>query len=266
MSLLLLSIAFLSLVSPAGQAPAAQTEPAPPGVDQASPVAPPEAKVDAAAYEGALTGAIDGSDFLETPGYRRMLELVGRYGKEEIASKVERELDFAASTAAPEDWRGRIVHLRGIVAGLEAVRLVEPLNGRRDAYRAIVCETDGSEGVVVDFLEPPPELKVSLDVIDVEGVFYRTVGYESRKGVHQLAPYLIARDIRLMPPETAKRSTNLDILGKLLVGAAVVLVVVRVLSSMRGRSGRKARLEAEERSRLLRERAMSATKRLPNQP
>jgi len=260
MSLLLLSIAALSLVSPAGQAPAAQSEPAP-VEGQGAPVAPP---VEAGAYEGALTGAVDGSDFQETPGYRRMLELVGRYGKEEIASKVERELDFAASLAAPEEWRGRIVHLRGIVAGLEAVRLVDPIHGHGDAYRAVVCETDGSEGVVVDFLEPPPKLQLSLDVIDVEGVFFRTVGYESRKGAPQLAPYLIARDIRLMPPETAKRSTNLDILGKVLVGAAVVLVVVRVLSSMRGRGSRKARIEAEERSRLLRERAMSATKRLPN--
>jgi hypothetical protein len=259
MSLLLLSIAALSQVSPAGQVEGQD-------VPQGVPVAPQDARVGAGAYEGALAGAVDGSDFQETSGYRRMLELVGRYGKEEIASKVERELDFAASTAAPEDWRGRIVHLRGIVAGLETVRLMEPLHGHGDAYRAIVCETDGSEGVIVDFLEPPPKLALSLDVIDVEGVFFRTVGYENRKGVPQLAPYLIARDIRLMPPETAKRSTNLDILGKLLVGAAVVLVVVRIMSSMRGRSGRKARIEAEERSRLLRERAMSATKRLPNRP
>jgi hypothetical protein len=172
-------------------------------------------------------------DFRETPGYLRLLELVSHYGEQELRDQAQRELDFSDALARPAAWRGEFVHVRGIVAGLQAVRLTTPLIDQEDTYRAVITEADGSEGVVVDFLVPPPELEVQRDAVDVDGVFFRTVSYENKQGAVIEAPYLIARSLRAYDPAAAPSSTELDLISKLLIGAAVAFVVVRILMSLR---------------------------------
>jgi hypothetical protein len=189
-----------------------------------------------ALFEGALVGARDGQDFAETPNYRRLLELVASYGEQELRDEARRELDHADALARPDAWRGEIVRLRGLVAGLQAVRLSAPLAGHDDAYRATVTEADGSEGVVVDFLLPPPDLRTQRDVVDLEAVFFRTVRYENRKGVMVETPYLIGRSLRLLDQAAQPKSTALDRITKVLIGAAAAFLVLRVLLSLRRRA------------------------------
>jgi hypothetical protein len=232
----------------------------PPGEAQASepiPVATPR-RIDTL-FEGALVGARDGQDFAETPSYRRLLELVARFEDQELRDQARRELDMADAIAHPDAWRGEIVRVRGLVAGLQAVRLSYPIGERQDCYRAIVTEADGSEGVVVDFLEAPPEVELRRDVVEVEGVFYRTVRYENLRDTVVEAPYLIARRPRLLDQDALPRRTILDHLSKILIGAAVLFFVVRVLLSMRRARARAPR--SEQASRALRERAQSNTPR-----
>jgi hypothetical protein len=142
-----------------------------------------------------------------------------------------------------------------MVADLEAARLREPLGEHVDAFRAFITEADGSEGVVVDFLEQPPALELQRDVVDVEAVFYRLLRYENRKGEMVDVPYLIARDLRRLD-EAAPRKTVFDSMSMILIGAAVAFLVVRIVRSMRSqKSG--ASPSAERAARLLRERARS---------
>ena len=208
-------------------------------------------------YEGALVGAVDAEDFAETPGYRRLLEILSRYDEDELRSKADRHLDVAQALADPDAWRGEIVRVRSLVAGQRAVRFSRPLGEHVDTYRAFLTEADGTEGVVVDFLEPPPPLEIQEDVAEVEGVFFRTVRYENKKGAFVEAPYLIARNLRRLDDEALPRSTAFDGTVKILVGAAVAYLCIRIINTMRKGSAGKTRSElAEARAaRSLRERA-----------
>jgi hypothetical protein len=184
-------------------------------------------------FEGALVGAVDGEGFSETPGYRKLVESISHHSEAELIEKARTELDHAGSLAAPDKWRGAIVHLRGLVAGIETVLLLSgPIGAESDVYRTFITEADGSEGVVVDLVEHPPEVELQYDVVDVEGVFFRTVQYENRKGEMVTAPYLIARNLRVLDLDKVPGRTVMDPLGQILIGAALLFVVVRVLMSM----------------------------------
>lgn len=209
-------------------------------------------------FEGALVGVRDAEDFSETPGYRQMLEKLSFYGEEELRQKAGRHLDVAQALADPDAWRGEIVRVHSLVAGQNAVRLARPLNDHVDVFRAFLTEADGSEGVVVDFLEYPPPFEIQEDVVEVEGVFFRTVRYENKKGAFVEAPYLIARGIRRLDVDALPRQTAFDGMAKILIGLAVAFLVIRILLSMRKkRPDPSASLAA----RKLRERA-----RAPLQP
>lgn len=203
-------------------------------------------------FEGALVGAVDAQDFTETPGYRQLLESLARYGEEELRQKAGRRLDVAQALADPGDWRGEIVRVRALVADLRYMRLSRPLGEHVDVIRAFLAEADGSEGVVVDFLPPPPSDLEIKDVVDVEAVFYRTVRYEDRKGAIFDGPYLIARGLRRPDPDTLTRRTAFDGMAKILIGAAVAFFVIRVLLTMRKKPAAPA---ASVTARALRERA-----------
>lgn len=234
--------------SPAAQGEPAPEPPAAPSQGEPAPGEPPPVEVQVApqqdlsvAFEGALVGAKDGEGFADTPSYRRLLELVARYTEEELVAKAQRELDHAGALQSPDAWRGQLVHVRGLAAHIEAVRFPTPLGSYTDAYRAFVTEADGSEGIVVDFLIPPPEIDIQRDVIEVEGVFYRTVQYENKKGALVTAPYLIARSLRKLPPESLPGRTSMDFGGQILIGAAVVFVIVRLILTVRRAKARRSK-------------------------
>jgi len=262
---------LLAGLAPALQEPAPGPEPSP--AEQAAPGqvpapagdAPPatERRVDAL-FEGALVGAVDGQDFAETPGYRRLLELLSHYDPEQLKLQVEAPFDFHAALADPDAWRGRIASVRGMVADLKAIRLLQPIGEQVDTYRIWVAESDASEGVVVDFLRPPPPLELRRDVVDVEAVFYRTLRYENVKGQMTELPYLIAREVRWLDPEVAPRSTKLDWFVKILIGAAVTFLVVRILMSMRGQKAKDP--SAAAMSQQIRRRALAPLKPKPKPP
>jgi len=219
-------------------------------------------------YEGALIGAADAQDFAETPGYRRLLDILSSYSEEELRTRAERRLDVALALADPDGWRGEIVRVRALIAGQRAVRLARPLGEHVDSFRAFLTEADGSEGVVVDFLEPPPPLAIQEDVVEVEAVFFRTVRYENKKGSFVEAPYLIARGLRRLDTEALPRSTAFDDMAKILIALAVAFLVIRIVFTMRKNPVGKRRSDAADAfgSRTPRERARAPLQPSPPAP
>jgi len=208
-------------------------------------------------YSGALVGAKDAEDFAETPGYRQLLEILSQYSEEELQTKAGRRLDWEKAIADPDSWRGEIVRVRALLVGWKAVRFSRPLGEHVDTYRAYIAEADGSEGVVVDFLEPPPPHLEKEDVVDVEAVFFRTVRYESSGQGFFEAPYLIARNLRRLDTEALPRSTAFDGTVKIVIVVAVAYLCIRIINTMRkGPQGKSRSETAEARAaRSLRERA-----------
>jgi hypothetical protein len=221
-----------------------------------------------AQFEGALVGVEDFVDFAETPGYRRLLEMLAQYEPAELEKKAIGRLDFAQALSTPDRWRGRIMRLRGMVIGLETVRLWTPVGEAVDCYRAVITEPDGSEGAIVDFLEPPPPLELEEDVVDVEAVFFRVVRIESKSGLPRYAPYLIARGLRRLDQAATPRDTQLSTITLVLLGAAVAYLALRVGLSLRDHKGKKGKEEAQRAraAALIRERAARATSASPAAP
>jgi hypothetical protein len=232
---------------------AGATEPAPQTPELVAPqddAAPAPAPDDLATlFEGALLDAANGQDFAETPGYRKLLQHVDGWPDADFDARSFEHLDHAQASADPAAWQGRLVSLRGILVDLRAVRLERPIWDEVDAYRAIVTEADGSEGVICDMLGPPPdldldELDLRRDVVDVQGVFYRTVSYENQDGEPKLAPYLIAKRIRIPRLGDSERETSMDAWPLVVIGSALAYGLFRGALVVRDRRKRRREIGA----------------------
>jgi hypothetical protein len=189
-------------------------------------------------FEGAFLGAENSVDFRETPGLRKLLEQLSRMEPAELAQRCEARFDYGRAIADPRAFQGRFFRCRGTLVDVETVRLGTPIFGQEDLYRAIVVQADGNveskesptlnEGTIVDMLERPPDLELRRAVVELEGIFFRTVRYENRSGEFKLAPYFVARRITSVDTKALKRRTELSVLGMILVGAAVAYGLFRL--------------------------------------
>ena len=197
-------------------------------------------------FEGHLLDTENGQDFVETQGYRRLLETLYNYSKQEVHAEIEGDFSFEEALKNPDAWRGRFVRVRGLLAGYEAVRQREPIGRNVDVYRGAVmtrwpgqgAEENASEGVVIDLLEPPPERIASQTLVDVEGIFYRTVRYENKEGGTTEAPYVLARTLQPVNLEAVEKKHSIDLMGMVLIGLAVAYIVGRVVFSLSRKSRR----------------------------
>ena len=230
----------------------AAQEPKPPAGVQEAPAAPAPAtpapaedpaKVQArlaTALDGALIDTKNGDDLMvETSGSRRLLQLVNAVEPADATRRATINLDRAAALANPDALRGQWVRVEGLLATLRAERLDRPLDGAVDVWEGAVTDADGSDAIIFDMLQRPEGFEERRDMVVVEGIYYRTARYESRDGHIIEAPYLVARNV--LPMDTSERPVvglSGGPLAAILIGAAVVYFVVRVLMMVRDR-GRK---------------------------
>jgi len=180
-----------------------------------------------------LLDAESGQGYVETPGYRALLEAVATMSDADFDAQPIVRLDYDATMADPDAWRGKHVTVRGILVQLRAHSLERPLRDERDIYRATITEADGTEGVICDMLGPPPDLVLPhgieqrRDLVDVEGVFYRTVRFENTASRVVEAPYLIIKRIRLFDEREAPRESSNDWFKNAIIVAAVLFMIFR---------------------------------------
>lgn len=203
--------------------------------------------------EGSLSDTQNGTDFVETTGYRRLVQILASYSHEEIERRAVRRLDYAASVADPDAWRGEFVWTRGIVLNLWAERLREPIFGMEDVYRGILADGDGANGVFFDLTEAPPDLDLRTEPVDVYGIFYRTVQYEPlapqvKEHLVRTVPYVMVRSIRKVEKAKSNPAGFLaDHYVAALVGAALVIFTTRLLIYLFQRRSRRSRAPARAR-------------------
>ena len=198
--------------------------------------------------EGSLTDTENGTDFVETTGYRRLLQILTSFPHEEVERRAVRRLDYEAAVRDPDAWRGEFVWTRGIVAELYAERLRDPVFGLTDVYRGVLTEGNGTNGVYFDLPELPPGLELRKDPVDVYGVFYRTVRYETlnpqvEEQRVRTVPYLVIRSLRKVEDPDADPTAFLQnpFVGTF-VGVGLVLIVVRLLIYLFQRRSRRSRV------------------------
>ena len=229
--------------------PQAPGQPAPPIDESAAPQdeesVPIETRL-ATLFEGALADSKNGEPFAETPGYAKLLSSLAAYAPAEVTQLADADLDHAGVMADPDRFRGEFVRVRGLIAYIEAHRLDRPVLGAVDVYRGVVTKADGSEGVWFDMLEPPPAVDLEEDVVDIEGVFYRTVRYENRKGQEQQAPWLIVRNFTRPEPESLPRTGPSSPIKYVLIGAVLAYLGGRLIVFLRQQSKQRTRSEPRE--------------------
>ncbi|HKB14686.1 MAG TPA: hypothetical protein VKF62_01400 [Planctomycetota bacterium] len=188
-------------------------------------------------FEGTLLDAADGTDFEETDSYRRLLEILWAMPPEEVSGRATRLLDHREALETPDLLRGEFVRVRGILAESEWIptRLKRPLAGREDVWRAFLTQTDASDWVAFDLPDRPEWFELRRDVVEIEGIFYRTVRYEARNGKFREVPYVLARNLRVTGLGRAKTGIPLSLAGVLLLALAVSAAIM--LGARRGRAG-----------------------------
>lgn len=187
-------------------------------------------------FEGALVDTQNGTDYVETPGSRKLHELVAGYRPEEIHERATRWLDWRQALADPDALRGEFVRARGVLAGFWVQRLERPIQGRKDVWRGVIVGDDPEvpDGVIFDVLERPEDLtesNVHRGTLDLEGVFYRTMTYEAEDGRTRTAPYLIVRNLRATYRDSDKPSWSKENTWLLLGICAFVILAARLLIS-----------------------------------
>jgi len=203
--------------------------------------------------EGSLTDSQNGTDFVETTGYRRLLQIITSYPREEVEQRAVRHLDYEAALADPDAWRGEFVWTRGVIADLWAERLREPLFGMTDVYRGILAEGDGKQGLFFDLPESPPGVDLRKEAVDVFGIFYRTVQYEplvpeTKEQTIRTVPYLVVKTVRRVEkPKSDPAGFLKDHYVVALVGAALVIFTTRLLMYLFQRRSRRSRAPARVR-------------------
>jgi len=233
---LILGLLYVQFRGSSKHAPAvADTAPAPPPLLGPADQALREQRL-TTLFEGSLNDTKNGDGFVETTGYRRLLQILMSYSPEAVSSRATRKLDYKAALADPDAWRGEFVWTRGLVADIYADRLQNPVFGVRDRFQGILTEADGTEGILFDLCDPPPPIAKRDEAVDIEGIFYRTIRYEAAqagKGQDQyrLIPYLLVKNVR--PVRNASASPGgfmKDNAALLLVGMALAFIAARLLT------------------------------------
>jgi heme exporter protein D len=208
-------------------------------------------------FEGSLADTSNGQDFVETTGYRRLLQILMSYPSEEVSRRAVRKLDWAASMADPDAWRGEFVWTRGLIAELWASKLRDPLFGTSDVYQGILTQADASEGIFFDLVgELPAGISLRNAPIDVQGIFYRTARYTTSKpenlkepspyrtktpeGEVQEIPYLLLKTMRpVEKPRSNVAGFLQDHTAAALVGLALAIAAARLLMYVFQRRSRR---------------------------
>jgi hypothetical protein len=103
-------------------------------------------------------------------------------------------VDYAALTGKPGGFRGKPLRLKVLFLLSNPIRLDRKVGDIQFVHRTYLSNLSGSEGYVVDLLEPPPELSTK-DPVLVDAVFYKIGTYEGRKGAVE-APFLIGKSLK----------------------------------------------------------------------
>jgi hypothetical protein len=183
---------------------------------------------------GAYLDPPDGIGFAQTPGYRRLVQmLIDHVRPGDIVENpplFNREL----AMRAPDMQRGEVVKLRGLVVDHWAEQLDPPVFEVDAMWHVVLADYDGTDGVIVDVVAQPPALIAQRTPVEIVAHFYRLVRYESKNDTVLQVPYLLAREVRLVPEEPRSVFGSLDPATAILVvalGAMIAFGVIRVVSS-----------------------------------
>jgi hypothetical protein len=168
--------------------------------------------------QGALFDPPDGTDFVQTKGYQRLLSSLFQATAAGAKNPIPLDRDLAMRN--PDEVRGERVVVHGFTGrdGVFAVRLNDPLLSPdgpiTDVWRILLTDGERDNAICIDVLKDPGNLDLSSDELQIDAVFWRIVKYEVDAGVYSNGkrkpslnrelPYLVARSVTRLPDSTNK--------------------------------------------------------------
>lgn len=175
--------------------------------------------------EGAWYDPPDNAPFLETPGYQRLLRMLTDHVRPGDVVADPPRFDREGALRAADMQRSDQFVVRGVVNDLWAEKLDTPIFQLTDVWRVVLNDGDGEDGIVVDLVEKPPAVETRRETVEVRGYFYRLVRFENKAGKRVTMPYLVARNMTVVPGEQ-RAVLRIDDPAMLLVMLGIIAMVV----------------------------------------
>jgi hypothetical protein len=137
----------------------------------------------------------DGAPIGDDEPYALVLSRLARMAPETLDLE-EMTVDYVTLARRPETLRAQPLRLRLLFLASYPTPLDRIAVGQDKVYRTYLADPTGSEGYVVDLLEPPGDLQKKTPVTLV-AVFLRLASYEGQKGPVR-APFLVGRGLSVV--------------------------------------------------------------------
>jgi len=164
-------------------------------------------------------------------------ELYGELVKRAAAGVAEGErVPHDGLMDRPAELRGKPVRWEGVLLADPVEKVIEPVPlapgeappDVSQASEAVVLDPVSGTTVIVTFLEPGPRPAVHGRIV-LDGVFWKLVSYQNRRGETVCSPYLVARTWRLAPRE--EPGMLIPILMGVTGGLAIASIVIGAQAS-----------------------------------
>lgn len=138
----------------------------------------------------------------EQPAIQYVLERVRATSQQELNEAAESDVAFTVLMVMPDDYRGRLVNLRGVLRQYGPLQGLELGDDAAPVFEAWILTRDGGNNPVrVLLTEPVPGLEPGKQLsaeVEVAAYFFKRYGYVTQDGDH-VAPMLIGRSLELIP-------------------------------------------------------------------
>jgi len=199
----------------------------------------PRAGGDMVKYEGVLDKVKDGSpiDDQDEP-YQYLVRSLSRMDAVQMA-KEAKTVEYKYYSKMPVEMRVETVKILALFLQSNPIRVDAAPGGVKFIHRTyLVSDVSGTEGFVVDLLEPPGDLP-HRSLVAMDAVFLKLGMYEGKKGPVQ-APLFLGKSLHTVKERMADSpAVNLSGATMLLL-AAGALVLLLVLTSFMFRKSKSA--------------------------
>jgi len=181
-------------------------------------------------YEGVLDTVKDGSsiDDQEQP-YQYLVRALSRMDAAQL-TKDAKTVDYPYYAKMPVEMRGQTVKILALFLQSNPIRVDAAPGGVQFIHRTYLSDLSGSEGFVVDLLEPPGEL-AQRTLVGMEAVFFKLGTYEGKKGPVQ-APLFLGKGLRTVKERMAEGPVA-NLSGGMILGVAIGLMFFMIFLTSR---------------------------------
>jgi hypothetical protein len=174
-------------------------------------------------FEGMLDKVKDATPIKEEDEpYNYLLRHVAK-SDVEVLTKQAKRVDYGLFSRIAPELRGQTVRVMAMYVFADPIRLFrQPPGGLDRVYRTYLVDVSGTEGYVIDLVDPPPNLERRTLVV-AEAIFLKLGTYDGLNGPVQ-APFLLGRTLR--PVKEVLKAGSMD------VGVVIVAVLAVVASAI----------------------------------